>query len=197
MSSWVALYCACTHAEVVRATVAEETYDGVLEHLVDDGGQHALVVVLAELAVELHEVFGVGAVEDPQADVDGLEVCARTGERGREFRVGEGRSTARSGLGGDDLRVRHDVVDDGPLEPGHHEVPPLAVHVVEHAGEFIELDGAVARVDCRGGWRRGRVTCEDPVLVEHGGAEEERAEAASQGEVVPYVLHFYKFIISI
>ena len=46
-----------------------------LEHLVDDGGQDALVVVRAQLLVHCGQVGGQGAGQHAQSDVHHLEVC--------------------------------------------------------------------------------------------------------------------------
>lgn len=45
-----------------------------LQHLVDDGGQHALVVVLPQLLVEGRQVGGQRPGQNPQGDVHHLEV---------------------------------------------------------------------------------------------------------------------------
>ena len=53
-----------------------ELRDDALEHLVDDGRQHALVVVLAELAVDRGERRDRRPREHAAADVHHLQVCA-------------------------------------------------------------------------------------------------------------------------
>ncbi|GMS83213.1 hypothetical protein PENTCL1PPCAC_5388, partial [Pristionchus entomophagus] len=68
------------------------------------GGQHSLLPVLAECAVDLGEMVGVGTGQDAQAGAD--------------------------------------IVDDGVLEPGHAEVQSLLVHVLRHAADSVEHDGA-------------------------------------------------------
>ncbi len=75
-----------------------ELSDDALEHLVDDGGEDALVVVLAEGAVDLGEGLDIGPGEHTAGDVDHLEVLG-AGQRGDVPRLGA------------------NVVDDWRLEP--------------------------------------------------------------------------------
>lgn len=68
-----------------------ELGDDALEDLVDDGRQHALVVVLAELAVYGRERLDRRPREHAAADVDHLQVCARCRSRQCAGRTAGGR----------------------------------------------------------------------------------------------------------
>lgn len=47
------------------------------EHFVDDGGQHTLVIVLAQVLVEIGQVGGQWPRQHAQRDTHHLQVCRR------------------------------------------------------------------------------------------------------------------------
>ena len=55
--------------------------------------------------------------------------------------------TLRAGKRRDTMRLGADIVDDGILEPRYPKVQPFPEHVVQHAVEAAEDDGAVAALD--------------------------------------------------
>lgn len=64
----------------------------------------------------------------------------------KEKREGE-RETFAACEGGDVSGLGPDVVDDGPLEPGDHDVGSLLVDVLQHSKETAELDSPVTTID--------------------------------------------------
>ena len=53
-----------------------ELGNNALEHLVTDRGQDALVIVQAELLIDMRKTGLLGSREDTQGDVDHLQVLA-------------------------------------------------------------------------------------------------------------------------
>mmetsp|Transcript_28786 Transcript_28786/g.95670 ORF Transcript_28786/g.95670 Transcript_28786/m.95670 type:complete len:221 (+) Transcript_28786:515-1177(+) len=99
-----------------------------LQDLIDDAGKNLLVVVGAELPVDLGQLPGVGPGQAAQRDVDHLQIlAARQGRRG--------------------VRPGADVEDDGALEPGHAQVDALPVRGGADATHAVVLDAHVAGLD--------------------------------------------------
>ena len=99
------------------------------QNLVADGGQHALLVLGAEVRVDLGQPRDFGAVQHAQREVHLLQVL-------------------RARHRGDGLRAGADVVDGGVLDERHQEVRALAHGFRQHAAETIEHHRALAAVHC-------------------------------------------------
>lgn len=96
--------------------------------LVADGRQYLLVVVLAQVIMDLVEFPDLGVEKHPQRDPDVLHVS-----------IGS--------LAPDFLLTRLDIVDDGLLQDGDLEVVALTVDLRGQPRQFIELDGIVPDVN--------------------------------------------------
>ncbi len=110
-----------------------ELGDHSLEHLIDYGRQHSLLVVQAQIRVDLRQVLRPRSIQGAERDVHGLHVLAAGGDGHRPWPA-------------------PDVEDDGPVEPGDHEVSALADHLLFDALEAVEDDGAVASIDFKWGF---------------------------------------------
>lgn len=127
-------------------------HDG-LEDLVADGGEHALVVVRAQVLVDLGQGRHVRPVQHPQRQAHHLHVL-----RPRRRR--------------DVPRLRPHVEHDAPLQPRHQEVRPLPHHRLLHPLQPVEdhrprpalhvVERRLHRRDADRRWDR------PPVYVEEG-----------------------------
>lgn len=102
--------------------------DDGFEHLIDNRGQNATVIVHAQESVQLMQILGVRTEQHSQRDVNHLQIF--------------GSSAALNLLG-----VRAHIIDDLTLEVGHLEVPSFAHDVVLHSAELVELKGTMTRLD--------------------------------------------------
>ena len=106
-----------------------ELGDDALEHLVDDAGQNALIVVGAEGAVDLREGVDARPRQHTAGDVDHLQVLG-----------------ARQG--GDVAGLGPHVVHDGCFEPGESQMRAFGVDVWAYAADAGVFDCSATTVDC-------------------------------------------------
>mmetsp|Transcript_3611 Transcript_3611/g.8683 ORF Transcript_3611/g.8683 Transcript_3611/m.8683 type:complete len:222 (-) Transcript_3611:47-712(-) len=101
-----------------------------LHHLVGNGWDHALVVVLAEGRVDGGQTCNVGPEEHPDVDGDCLQILR-----------------ARGGL--NELGPQPDAVDFRLHQPRHFEVRALAPDLVLHTRHHVEDNSTLATVNIK------------------------------------------------
>lgn len=133
--------------------VGVELRDDGLENLVPDRREDLLVVLETEGFEDVGEAADLGAGENPEGEVDHLEVLG-------------------AGDGGEGVGPGADVEDEGLLEPWDEEVGPFADGLVDDSTETVEEDGALTAVDgVEGGVEDGGADAETEGGASHVGQE--------------------------
>lgn len=111
------------------------------QDFVSDGREDTLVVVLAELLVNLGQVLHLGAVQHTQGQADHLQILG-------------------AGGGGDVARLGAHIKDDAALEPGDQEMRAFADDAFFDTGETVKDDGAGTAADVVEGFaEEGEADC--------------------------------------